>query len=366
MTLPTPKYYWNFNETSGTTAVDSVGGAVIALDRASWVPGKEGNAIRFNRNDGAKLATTSLSEIPPPWTIAFWVMREEDCDGAAIFSSSHYGLKLEQWENTHQVGFTKYTINNITGYDPSFDYTAPLKQWVHLALVMGTDNKLRRYVNGMGSDVREVQEPINLGLRWLGSTHGYTEFASAIFDEIQVFDQALTDEQVGELAGVIFEVDLTTGKAGWNLVSAPPNGGYTLGAAPVVTPHPAWTVPLEDGAQWLGNIAGNAAIGEYVYELPFRLGAVVSSSDGQMTVRADEYGTIWLNDTQIGDLPEGIASWFNGSSGAVVQLASYAHLLRPGENKLTVKVTNPSHPGTTVDIDGNPTGLLVTGSLKVK
>jgi hypothetical protein len=197
MTLPAPKHYWNFDEISGTTAADSVGGAVIALDRANWVPGKQGNAIRFNPNDGVKLATTSLSEIPPPWTAGFWVKREADSDGASLFSSNSYALKLEQWGSGHKVGFTRFSTASRLGADDSFNYVAPLSTWVHVALV-GTATEVTLYVDG--NKQGSVQGAIDLGLNWLGSTKGYVEFASAILDEIQVFDVALTDEQVGELA----------------------------------------------------------------------------------------------------------------------------------------------------------------------
>ncbi|WP_438027653.1 hypothetical protein [Sorangium sp. So ce233] len=41
MTVPTPKHYWKFDETSGTTAADSTGDAKVTLDRPDcWGLGK--------------------------------------------------------------------------------------------------------------------------------------------------------------------------------------------------------------------------------------------------------------------------------------------------------------------------------------
>jgi choice-of-anchor C domain-containing protein len=206
MSVPDPIVYWIFDNTSGNTVTDTRFGCVITLDRVSWAPGRGGRrAIRFNRNDGAKLATIALSgdplSIPPHSTITFWVMREEDCDGAALFSARvvPYGLKLEQWENTHQVGFTKYSVDDDIGYDKSLGCTVPLKEWTHVALVV-TKNSVKVYVNGKGQELELTEQLSVFFLEWLGSTQGYVEIASAIFDEMRIFDVVLTDEQVGELA----------------------------------------------------------------------------------------------------------------------------------------------------------------------
>ena len=142
MTLPAPKYFWSFNETGGTVATDSAGGAKIVVDRDSFVPAMRGNGLRFNPLDGARLATTTLPKLPPPWTAVFWVKREGDSQGASLFSSIECALKLEQWNNTHKLGFTYFTH-----FDACFSYTAPVGEWVHLALV-GTNAEIRLYAGG--------------------------------------------------------------------------------------------------------------------------------------------------------------------------------------------------------------------------
>lgn len=191
MASPTPIYYWHFDDTSGTTATDSVSGAKMALDRAAFVAGNQGNALRFNSQDGARLVTTTLPDLPAPWTVAVWVKREADTAGATLFSSDKYALKLEQWNNTHKLGFTAFGK-----FDTSFDYTAPIGQWVQVTLV-GTATETRLYVSGKLQDTR--QQSIALGLQWLGSSGQYVEIASMLLDEVQIFDEELTDAQVAEL-----------------------------------------------------------------------------------------------------------------------------------------------------------------------
>ncbi|WP_437541976.1 LamG-like jellyroll fold domain-containing protein [Sorangium sp. So ce367] len=192
MTIPAPKHYWNFDKTSGTVAAEPYSGARIALDRASWVPGRLGQAIRFNPKNGARLATTNVREAPPPWTIAAWVMREEDSEVATLFSSNKHIIRLEQWPNQRQVGLTQ-----AGAFDATFGQSAPLHQWVHLTVV-ATATETTLYVNGKRQG--SVAAPANLGLRWLGSSGGWTEYASVIIDDLAIFDQALTDAQVDELA----------------------------------------------------------------------------------------------------------------------------------------------------------------------
>jgi len=191
MTLPAPKYYWTFNETSGTTATDSVGGAKMAIDRESFVPGRWGNGLRFNPQSGARLATTTLPELPPPWTATFWVKREADSEAASLFSSLKYALKLEQWEDTHAVGISRFGVK-----DHQLEYRAPVGQWVHLTFV-GTSTETRLYADGRPEG--RLPESIRPGLQWIGSTQGRDELASMILGDLVVFDEALTDDQVTEL-----------------------------------------------------------------------------------------------------------------------------------------------------------------------
>jgi len=348
MTIPVPKHYWKFDEASGTIARDSVGGATISLDRASWVAGRSGSAVRFDFDDGVRLATTNLPEMPAPWTATFWVYRWSDSGSTSLFSSLDHALKLQQWETPEQVGITTF------GYkDWSFGVELPLGEWTHLALV-GTGTETKLYLNGVLKGTLPVSIP--LGLYWLGSTQGYEEFAKALLDEVKVWDVALTDEQVGGLANL--DLDLTTGKAAWRLVSAPPDSGLTVGPAPVVEPYSLWTATLPN-AKWLGKNV-TAAAGEYIFELSFSLSAAVSNPEGEIQVRADQYATIWLNDTKIGDLESGIAWWLAETKATVVQLAQYANLLRPEGNRLQVKVINPQLPSYVE----NPAGLLLSGWLK--
>ena len=195
-TVPTPKHYWKFDESSGNIAKDSTGGADITLDRDDcWVTGKFGNAVRFDPSGGVKTATAfqlETSEIPQPWTASFWVQRGDAGKPASLFSSDKYALRLQQVDALDKAGITIFHQA-----DKHFDLGIPTGTWTHLTMV-GTANDTKLYVNGELKAT--LTTPINLGMHWLGSTHGHQDYAVALLDEVKVWDVALTGDQVKEVS----------------------------------------------------------------------------------------------------------------------------------------------------------------------
>jgi hypothetical protein len=194
MTLPNAKYYWKFDEGSGRTAVDGIGGAIITMDRASWQASKHGTGVKFDPsgNDGVRVAQTTLTAgAPAPWTVGVWVMREGATESASLFSSNTSAIKLEQYANTRTIGVTKFGDN-----DYSIPVEAPVGKWVYLTFV-GTASNTTVYVDGKLQGALPVS--VDLGMSWIGSTKGYAEFAAMVIDDLEIFDSALTAAQVTEL-----------------------------------------------------------------------------------------------------------------------------------------------------------------------
>jgi hypothetical protein len=210
-TLPKPTLYWNFNETGGVTATDSASGALMTIDRAdSFVNGKLGNGLRFNPLNGAKKVSTHQPEMPPPWTVGLWVLREAATQGSSLLSGGKAALKLEQWNSGGVLGYTEYSYGQAGfGGDETFNASAPLGQWVHLTYT-GTSSGVSLYVNGEFNSMKA--RPITLGLDWIGSSHGDVEFASMILDELKIFNQALDADQVRDLyANAEAQIHVTEG-----------------------------------------------------------------------------------------------------------------------------------------------------------
>jgi hypothetical protein len=182
--------YWKFDEGSGTIAADSWGSNTGTLNGPTWTAsGKYGSALVFDgTNDYINVAKT---DIAIPWTAAMWVKRE-DCTTAALMGSSGGGLKLEQWNDTNKVGFTKYGVADYT-----FNYSAPIGTWVHLAFV-GTSSGTSLYVNGVfqETNVNTLSCPMDK----IGCGRNSTDFLKGTLDEVKVFNRALSAGEIAALA----------------------------------------------------------------------------------------------------------------------------------------------------------------------
>jgi len=199
MTLPTPKHQFNFDEGSGTQAVDSAGGARMTMDRSSFHSTQWKTGLRFNPVDGARVVTSNVPDRPPPWTAGLWLLREAKSTSSTLFCTDDSSIKLEQWNANNLVGFTNYSFGVPgVGGDYHFGYETPIGKWVHLAFV-ATNQEIKLYVDGVLQNTNP--RPVIFGMKWVGSSHGWHEFGQMIIDELKIFDEALNDQQVQELAG---------------------------------------------------------------------------------------------------------------------------------------------------------------------
>ena len=128
--------------------------------------------------------------VPSPWTAEFWVNRQTASDNSVILlGDTNSALKLEQFNNTHQAGFTAFNTN-----DYLFNYTAPTGTWVHLAFVC--DSVTRLYVNGVVQDTNPAT--INLPMRQIGADipGRYNNRLHGSLDEVRLWNVARTPDQL--------------------------------------------------------------------------------------------------------------------------------------------------------------------------
>ena len=183
------------------TPVDIIGTAHgTPVNAVTYVAGEQGRAFHFNGSNS--YLTTGASSIAVPWTASFWVNRQNAPGTAAALSGDGaVELKLEQYNNTRQVGFTKF------GYwDQNFLYTVPLNTWTHLAFV-ASGTQMQLYANGslVGTIATNVPLPrAYFGAGYVNSNGNIVDYMLGSLDEIMLFNRALSAAEVSSLhsAGV--------------------------------------------------------------------------------------------------------------------------------------------------------------------
>ena len=123
----------------------------------AFTAGQRGQAFSFDgTNSSMNIGAIAL---PPPWTAALWVKRQQSQDASSILlADAVQALKLEQFGiATRPVGFTRYAVA-----DYAFNYTAPSNAWVHLTFV-GTSSNTLLYVNGTAQDTNAASIGLPLG-----------------------------------------------------------------------------------------------------------------------------------------------------------------------------------------------------------
>ncbi len=188
--------HWKLDEQNGFIAYDGSGfdnrgfleGGIRFQNDA--VPGRFGGALRFHESGYMiNMEHLGLQDIPPPWTMAMWVKKTENITGtSSLFSSPTAALRLEHWNND-DVGFTIFG----GGGDHSFGYSAPVGQWVHLALV-GSESSTSLYVNGL--PWATVDTPIAAPMRSLCTS---LLRLAAELDDVRVYNHTLSAEGIKAL-----------------------------------------------------------------------------------------------------------------------------------------------------------------------
>ncbi|OUP49397.1 LamG-like jellyroll fold domain-containing protein [Lachnoclostridium sp. An181] len=188
---------WTMDEGEGQTITDTTNIYTGTLHGGvSWTEGKYHTGLAF---DGTGYVDTGIKEdLEGNWTIGMWVNRGEHTGSNTILVSGNAGeLKLEQWNNTGKVGVTEFGVGDYT-----FDYSAPIGEWVHLAFV-DDGNGITLYVNGEETDHLNVS--INGPVSGIGAN---SEEAAAgdeggylvgKMDELKIYNRALNADEIAKM-----------------------------------------------------------------------------------------------------------------------------------------------------------------------
>jgi len=212
-----PVANWKFDETSGTTALDSSGNGNTGtlVNGPSWTAGKVNNALNFDGvNDYVNAGSPSSLNDMPAKTIVAWIKPISFGGGGygRIFDKNQSGTN-QGWNlffpGSANLRFSQYfSITN--GYWDSAQNSIVLNTWQHVAVVYdraSASNVPKFYVNGnlltisnsnyqspSGSASSDASQPLTIG----GRTAGDRSFNGNI-DEVYVYNRALTQAEIQSL-----------------------------------------------------------------------------------------------------------------------------------------------------------------------
>jgi Concanavalin A-like lectin/glucanases superfamily len=165
-----------------------------AIDAIREVPGLVGKAVRFGNQSTIFLSAPDLTG---DWTAEFVLKRIGSKRSSVLirgvpFEFPSQALKLEQFENTGQVGFTQYGQVDATFTPPVF---SPLDEWIHLVYVNRIGSGLSLYLNGelAGSHPSNINLPRDQIGSWSDTV---PESPFAIMDEVVLYNRALTGSEI--------------------------------------------------------------------------------------------------------------------------------------------------------------------------
>lgn len=238
--LPAPVYYYSFDEADGTdgiqpTAQDTAADPILsAADKdIVFIPGVKGDAIYTDGVTGYKL--TDVNGVGDTYTVSFWMYATRfanymptvqfgpDVHGDATGGQHYLNITRAEW-NADGAAFPC-----IWAYDELNDALWPawapsggdehLKEWMNIVLVVdpskvsvdGTMLEAQLYVNGeelVQTDSDGNVVPINVvtgtmeasdNFDFLLGINYWDSVFKGAFDELYIFDQALTAGQVKTL-----------------------------------------------------------------------------------------------------------------------------------------------------------------------
>ena len=190
-----PAHWYRFEETSGDVAVDEgslgvngtyVGG--VGLGECGLV----GRAARFDGVDD--YVDVGLSDLGGLWTAEFivWADTVNGSVSQAVLGSSTAALKIEQWDSTEMIGYTRFGVVDVTLNAP----TPPT--FAHVVFVR-SDSAVTLFVDGVPVDSRSTLIPLGRDLlagSFLRKSGEIVDPLNGAIDELVIFDRALSDEDV--------------------------------------------------------------------------------------------------------------------------------------------------------------------------
>jgi Concanavalin A-like lectin/glucanases superfamily/Bacterial Ig domain len=225
---------WKFDETSGPTALDSIGANTATLSNSLWVAGKAGNAASFNGTNAA--GTAGMVDFGTGnFTVAHWVKVTAFKNFAGIFNNrSSTGTNLGFQTRTDGTGSLTALIDFGATSKNVAVTNAVTGAWYHMAVTVDRAGLMKLYVNGAlagqvsisafsGTSVTN-SDSVRIGRDQSSASSYY----NGVIDDLRLYGTVLSATDILNIYNATS--DATAPTVG---ISAPANGGILSGSTTV-------------------------------------------------------------------------------------------------------------------------------------
>ena len=199
-----PIAHWKLDETSGTTAVDSVGGHDGALTGSSWSTGKvDGGLIIDGSTEKVQIPHDVTLSLTNAFTLTAWINTDAISPGYetvigktnGIVDNYWFGIVSDEVVLEFLITGTRYTFST-TGANLLAD------TWYHISASFDDVNdSVRLYIDGVEtlSDTF-LQTPVaNTADVIIGNSVYLNENWNGVLDDIRIYDSALSASEIASL-----------------------------------------------------------------------------------------------------------------------------------------------------------------------
>jgi len=194
--------HWRFDEGSGTTAIDqsSNGNDGTLINDPLWTIGINNGALQFDGiDDYVNCGNDPSLNVTDEVTIAAWVKMNSVPPDYSVLIAGIYGAYWLEWRTTNVLSLSMYINGTYNGTGPTLELADG--DWHHIALTYDGANK-KGYYDGeeIFSEAASGSIDVSSDNFLVGEDHpassGYNGCPDGLIDDVQVYDQALTQEEI--------------------------------------------------------------------------------------------------------------------------------------------------------------------------
>ncbi|MHC4345559.1 MAG: LamG-like jellyroll fold domain-containing protein [Planctomycetota bacterium] len=211
--------HWKFDEGSGPIAYDSAAdndGTLV--NGPTWTSGKIAGALSFDGiNDYVNIKSSSLIGTQPTGAISLWVSStlSSFSGSQGIYDESKGGTDFRIQRYNNQISFGRYREHIWKElFSPSLTWSS--RTWYH-AVAVWTSSYMKLYVNGnlVDSNTEIGATDAAITHSWFGRFAQSGYYFNGMIDDVRIYDQALSAEEVQELyqsgLPIMIDVDIKPG-----------------------------------------------------------------------------------------------------------------------------------------------------------